>query len=856
MVASAENAKRSLGDRVLSGAAATSDAILNGFLTWASEAGYALYPAQEEAVLELAAHKHVILNTPTGSGKSLVALAMHYQGLCEGARSFYTSPIKALVSEKFFALCRDLGADKVGMLTGDASINPKAPVICCTAEILANMALREGRYLKVDYVIMDEFHYYADPDRGVAWQIPLLLLNDATFLLMSATLGDVAPIAQDLKRRTDKDVAWIRSRERPVPLDYRYVESQLFRTLTELGREGKLPVYLVSFTQREATEEAQNITSIDLTSKEDKQAVTAAIRGFRFDTPFGKEMRRFVRQGIGVHHAGLLPKYRLLVEQLSQRGLLKVISGTDTLGVGVNIPIRTVLFTKLCKYDGTKVRVLSVREFQQLAGRAGRRGFDTQGSVVAEAPEHIIENKIIAEKQAQNPNKKLVKKKPPEKGFVHYDIETFKRLIDSEPEPLRSQFDVNHGMLMAFLSRELVHGERHSGYRRLIALIAACHDSDAQKKRHRRKAAQLFRSLRTVGVLSLTRPEWDPRLYVEVKPTLQKEFSLHHALSLYLVETLAKLEPTSPTYALDVLSLVEAILENPQVVLERQEDKAKGDKIAELKAAGVPYDERIAELENVSYPRPNADFFYATFDAFREVHPWVAADNVRPKSIARDMVERYLSFNDYVREYGLMRSEGVLLRYLSDAYKTLVQSVPSVYRTDELLDALAYLRTVLGHVDTSLIKEWERLLEEGGEEPATEGEAPRFDIVHDRKALLSRLRAEAHVLVKALSMKNWEDAAAAVWQPPDETDPERWTEERFAQVLAPYFAEHSTLVFNHAARLSEHTLIKESGVRQFSVVQRLIDPAGDNAWAITANVDLSDGASTDGPLLRLTQIGT
>jgi superfamily II RNA helicase len=849
-----------LGELVFASGADDGEAILDRFLAWAKGAGLELYPAQEEAILELIAGKHVILNTPTGSGKSLVALAMHFKGLCQGRRSFYTSPIKALVSEKFFALCRELGADRVGMLTGDASINPKAPVICCTAEILANMALREGRYLAVDDVIMDEFHYYADPDRGMAWQVPLLLLNDAVFMLMSATLGDMTPLADDLKARTEREVAIVKSRDRPVPLDYEYRETQLFRTIQDLVAQGRSPIYLVNFTQRDAAEEAQNLTSVDITAKEEKQAIVAAIKGFRFDTPFGKEVKRFVRQGIGLHHAGLLPKYRLLVEQLSQRGLLKVISGTDTLGVGVNIPIRTVLFTKLCKYDGTKVRLLSVREFQQLGGRAGRRGFDTRGSVVCQAPEHIVDNKAIDAKIAGSPNKKLklVRKKPPEKGFVHYDAAVFKRLIESEPEPLRSQFEVTHGLLMNMLTRELKHGEPHAGFRRVVELIDACHESSAGKARLRRHAASLFRGLRSAGVVSLVRPEWDPRPYVQVKPDLQREFSLHQTLSLYLLDALPLVDLESPGHALSILSLVEAILENPRALLERQEDKLKGDKLLELKAAGVEYNERMAELEKVTYLQPNAEFIYATFDQFRASRPWVAQENVRPKSIARDMYESYASFNDYVREYGLQRSEGLLLRYVSETYKALLQIVPESYRTDEVLEILAYLRTLLAHVDTSLIEEWEAMLsaaEEG--ETVLPGKAPRPDISKDPKAFRARIRAEVHSLVKALAAKNFEDAAAAIWQPGSgDEEQAAWSEERLAQALAPFFAEHERVLFNERARFSEMTIVKPAGERRYTVVQRLADQKGEDLWAIEADIDLSDPAAADGPLLRLRRIGT
>src|SRR5262249_36699538 len=366
-------------------------------------------------------------------------------------------------------------------------------------------------------------------------------------------------------------------------------------------------------------------------------------------------------------HAGLLPKYRRLVERLAQRGQLKIISGTDTLGVGVNIPIRTVLFTKLCKFDGEKTAILTVRDFQQIAGRAGRKGFDDRGTVVAQAPEHVIENLRLEAKAGSDPAKrrKLVKKKPPDKGYVHWDAKTFDRLVTSPPEPLVSRFRVSHGMLLSVLSRG------RGGCRAMARLIRASHERRAQQRLLGRTAIQMFESLKAAGIVEVAS---DGDLVVNAD--LQEDFSLNHALSLYLLHAIELLDRESETYALDLLTLVESILENPDLVLMRQLDKLKTEKLAELKAAGVEYDERMAELEKLEYPKPNAGFIYDTFNAFAREHPWIQEDNIRPKSIARDMIEQFLSFAEYIKEYGLERGEGVLLRYLSDVYKTLVQSVP------------------------------------------------------------------------------------------------------------------------------------------------------------------------------------
>ena len=226
---------------------------------------------------------------------------------------------------------------------------------------------------------MDEFHFYADGQRGWAWQVPLLCLPQAQFLLMSATLGDVSRIAEDLTRRTGRETALVDDAQRPVPLTYAWSVEPLHELLEELTAEDRAPIYVVHFTQASAMERAQSLLSAKLCTREERDAIAEAIGAFRFTAGFGRTLSKLVRSGIGVHHAGMLPRYRRLVEQLAQTGLLKVICGTDTLGVGINVPIRTVVFTGLAKFDGTRHRLLKAREFHQIAGRAGRAGFDTSG---------------------------------------------------------------------------------------------------------------------------------------------------------------------------------------------------------------------------------------------------------------------------------------------------------------------------------------------------------------------------------------------------------------------------------------------------------------------------------------------
>jgi superfamily II RNA helicase len=824
------------------------DAVLDRFVAFVAGTGLSLYPHQEEAILHLLDEKHLVLATPTGSGKSLVATFLHFQAMAEGKRSFYTCPIKALVNEKFFDLCRLFGAENVGMMTGDAAVNRDAPIVCCTAEILMNLSVREADP-RADAVVMDEFHYYGDRDRGVAWQVPLLVLERTRFLLMSATLGDTRAIEAALREVTGREVAAIRGAQRPVPLEHEYRETPLHETIEELVSAAKAPIYLVNFTQRAAAEQAQNLMSANFSSKEEKARIAEALHGVRFESPYGKDLQRFLRHGIGIHHAGLLPKYRLLVEKLAQGGLLKVVSGTDTLGMGVNVPIRTVLFTQLCKFDGQKTAILSARDFHQISGRAGRKGFDERGFVVAQAPEHVIENKKLAEKAAAG--KKVVKKQPPQKGYVHWDRTTFERLREKEPEPLESRFEPTFGLLVNLLQSET--SRVGGGYGRLVELIGRSHGNDYVRSRHRRSAAQRFRTLRAAGLVEVRRVEGYRGAYVRPAPGLQRDFSLFHTLALYLLDTLPKLPPERETYALDVLSMVESILEHPDVILWKQLDRARGLAVAEMKAKGMEYDDRMAELEKVEYPKPNRDFVYATFNEFAAKHPWVGQENIRPKSIAREMVEKFMGFADYVREYELQRSEGLLLRYLSETYKTLVQTVPESYRNEELLDVIAFLRATVRGVDSSLVDEWERLRDPAFE-PAAKAD-PRAalgppPLWADPRAFAARLRNELHALLVALARKDWEAALAALAPGTD------WTAARLEAELAPYFAEHPRIDTTPAARRPHHTFVKETSPRRWEAVQRIVDEAGEVDWMIQCEVDLSVPHDPDRPIVALVRVGT
>jgi len=872
-----------LADRIPAGT--EPDQVADLFIDWTTEQDLELYEAQEEAILEILGGSHVILATPTGSGKSLVATAAHAAAMARGERSIYTAPIKALVSEKFFALARDFGPENVGMVTGDASVNQDAPIICATAEILAHQALREGAACPFGLVVADEFHFYGDPQRGWAWQVPLLELTNTQFLLMSATLGPTARFTEDLTRRTGRPAVTVAGSVRPVPLTFEYRDTPLHESIIELVDSDRAPIYIVHFTQKAASEKAQDLCSIDVLTKEEKAAVRQEVGGFRFDTPIGKDLKRFIGHGIGLHHAGMLPRYRLLIEKLAQKGLLKLICGTDTLGVGINVPIRTVLFTQLCKYDGISTRLLGNREFAQISGRAGRKGFDDEGHVWVQAPVHWIENlradaKVVADRGKK---KKLVKKKPPERGYSHWNEETFQKLVDGSPEPLTSSFDVNHQMVLNVLSRP------GDGGRDLRRLLVDNHEPRERQRRHIRKAIGVYRSLRAAGVIvELDEPDDEGRM-VAVGVDLQDRFALHQPLSLFALEVIPELadrpapqpddadepdtddEPAVSTdqtevdpevdpdaaareHALDVLSVIESVLENPGVVIAAQVHRLKGELVARLKMEGVEYEERMERLNEVEAPKPLREFLYGTFDVFRNHHPWVGDENVKPKSVARELYETGYDFRQYIEHHGLKRSEGVVLRYLSQAYKALVQNVPETSKTEALYDLEAWLGETVRQIDSSLLDEWEKLrnpddVPDGADGASTGSEPERPDVTRNARAFRVMVRNEVFRWVQLLSHRRLDDHETLA-EVPVMGDGRRSVDD-VTEAIAPYWEEHSVMPTDTHARGGGFFVLDDSGPDRWPVRQTIADPDGFHEWVLEGAVDLAASREEGRAVVRL-----
>ncbi|MCZ8381548.1 DUF3516 domain-containing protein [Mycobacterium sp. CPCC 205372] len=829
------SALRAMGD--------DADGLFASFAAWAEANGTTLYPAQEEALIELVSGANVVLATPTGSGKSLVATGAQYAALAAGRRTYYTAPIKALVSEKFFALCGVFGAVNVGMLTGDAAVNADAPIIACTAEVLANIALREGPDAAIGLVVMDEFHFYGDPDRGWAWQVPLLELPRAQFLLMSATLGDVTFLREDLSRRTGRPTALVAHAERPVPLFYSYATTPMHETIGDLLDTRQAPIYVVHFTQASALERAQALMSINVSTKEEKAAIRDLIGAFRFSSVFGATLSRLVRHGIGVHHAGMLPKYRRLVEQLAQAGLLKVICGTDTLGVGINVPIRTVVFSALSKYDGIRTRLLNAREFHQIAGRAGRAGYDTAGTVVVQAPEHEVENLKQFAKVADDPKKrrKLVRRKVPE-GMVPWSEKTMTRLVEAAPEQLTSNMRVSTAMILDVVDRP---GDPFDAMRRLLT------DNHEPRKRQLqliREAVGIARSLLQAGVVErLEAPEPDGRRY-RLTVDLPRDFALYQPLSTFALAAIDVLDAEAESYARDVVSVIEATLEDPRQILAAQLNKARGEAVAAMKAEGIEYDERIELLDDITYPRPLEELLQHTYEVYLQTNPWAADSPLSPKSVVREMWERGLSFREFVSTYKLTRSEGAVLRYLSDAVKALRSGVPASARTEEVTDIVEWLAELVRQVDSSLLDEWEQLTspDQPVDQPVAVPVRPR-PLTGNERAFTAMVRNALFRRVELFARRRWNELG--------ELDSgSGWHAERWAEAGREYFAEHADVGIGADARGPALLIIdRQPGV--WRVRQILDDPAGDRDWGIDVEVDLEASDEEGVPVIRLVDAG-
>ncbi|MGV9189572.1 DEAD/DEAH box helicase [Arcanobacterium canis] len=863
------------------------DAIAEAFEDWVVSTGKEMYPHQTEALFDIVSGDHVIVATPTGSGKSMIAMQALFAALATGRTAYYTAPLKALVSEKFFELITLFGAHNVGMVTGDSSINAGAPIVCATAEILANIALRDGDSADADVVVMDEFHFYGDPQRGWAWQVPLLEIHHAQYVLLSATLGDTSALEADLERRSGRPVSVVAGAQRPVPLHYTWSTEPISEVIKELVDTHMAPVYVVHFSQREAVAQAMTLQSVSIISKDAKEKIASALGAYKFSPGFGKTLSKLLRAGIGVHHAGLLPRYRRLVERLAQAGLLSVICGTDTLGVGINVPIRTVLITSLVKFDGSQMRQLQAREFHQIAGRAGRAGFDTMGFVVVQAPEHEIENARRLRKAGDDPIKikRVQKVKAPE--GLSWSQKTFERIIEAAPEKLSSQMRVNHAMILNLL-------QRPHPVEAIWALLTDNHQPPTPRNLLLRQALSILASLEQAGVIRhddrnwrRTHPGLNPLRFTRDVPD---DFALNSPLAPFALAALDLLDKNSDTYALDVVSVIESVQEDPRPLLYAQQKAAKGELIGKLKAEGLDYNERMALADEVTWPKPLASLLTPALEIYAQTNPWVLGHNLSPKSVVRAMVEEAMTFSELVSRYDLARSEGVILRYLTDTYRAMRQTLPNEARTEEVDEIIDWLGRLVRSIDSSLLDEWEALADGTvtpgeltllSDDNATDGEESAFGADADGNIALSKNRFALRKAVRKAMFSRVEAIDREDWDELGRLDGRHgWDADHWADCFDPYWDDYEYVGTDTVARGDAFFSVLEdpsyadlltAGMdesnasellethapgRLWLVTQTIDDGDGDSDWALWAYVDLDECDDTGTLVIHMIKVGT
>ncbi|HPV90866.1 MAG TPA: DUF3516 domain-containing protein, partial [Ornithinibacter sp.] len=599
------------------------------------------------------------------------------------------------------------------------------------------------------------------------------------------------------------------------------------------------------------------------------------------------------------------------------------------LGVGINVPIRTVLLTSLTKYDGRKQRVLRAREFHQIAGRAGRAGFDTVGYVVVQAPEHVVLNAKALAKAGDDAKKrrKVVHKKAPE-GTLTYTEATYERLVMAQPEPLTSKMRVSHAMVLNVLDQW--EGQQAA----LHTLLLDNHEEPARRDALVERAVQVLTSLLRAGVVEpddgssledwlpaeveattsdAVAPQPLPRLLPDVvadegdlgpigellaaaghlapapsAPVAQADetpqeaaeerplagkveqfirgegqcyaegpfqvaldlhdgFALNQPLSAFALATLEMFDPEAPGYALDVVSVIEATLDDPRPVLMAQRFEARGEAVGAMKAEGMEYEERMDALDDVTWPRPLAEELEGALRVYRQRHPWVDPRDLSPKSVVREMYERAMTFGEFIAHHKLFRAEGVVLRYLTDAYRALRSTVPTSARTEELDDIVEWLGEVVRHTDSSLLDEWEALANPG-DDPLTEVRTPTEGraLSANPRALRVMVRQSMFRRVELLSLRRYAALAAlggglsdAAWSAAHEA----------------YLDDYDDFGTGPQARGPALLRIDDSAAGVWLVEQILDDPEGDHDWRISAELDVAATDEAGELVLTVTGLG-
>ena len=702
-------------------------------------------------------------------------------------------------------------------------------------------------------------------------------------------------IGETLTRTTRRDLELIADAPRPVPLSYEYVKTALEGTVELALRQGDSPLYIVHFSQDAALQSARALASYGVASKEQREAIKEAIKGGRFTTAFGKTLKHLISSGVGLHHAGMLPRYRLLVEKLAQQGLLPVICGTDTLGVGINVPIHTVLLTGLTKFDGRKQRRLRSREFHQIAGRAGRSWLRHRGRRNRGGPGvRDREPQGGAQGHGRPQKDEEAQEEAPARGLCHLErghLHAFDRQRARNPQaaPAHHPF---HGAGGGRARRRRMDA-RARAHRRLAANARG-------KAKLKARAAEIFATLIDAGVvvreaegadasdtaqtkttpftapaegasvISLTEDpadldgqreadgQTDDAVPVQAHPLdgpasyyltvdLPEDFALDQPLSPFLLAALELLDPECPSYTLDLISMVEATLEDPKQILRAQERRARDAAMNAMKAEGVDFEERLDRLQDITYPKPLEELLDVAFAKYCAQVPWANDYELSPKSVLRDMLETGCDFKSYIAQYKIARCEGILLRYLTEAYRSLDRTVPVERRTEELDDIVSWLGLVVRSVDSSLVDEWASAGTAPGAAPLKRADV----VVQDRRGMTLMVRNALFQRVRLAA----QDKAAELGALDEEWG---YGEFRWNRVLDAFYRTHDELLVDADARSSAFLTIDDGDEltdHVWHVHQVFHDSEGDHDFGIMADVDLDATQDGDGIVFKSYRVG-
>ncbi|MGH7173332.1 MAG: DEAD/DEAH box helicase [Gemmataceae bacterium] len=691
---------------------------------------YAPYPVQEDALLAwFTAEQGVLVCAPTGTGKTLIAQAALFEALHSGTVAYYTTPLIALTEQKFqemqaSAVRWGFQADDVGLVTGNRRVNPNARILVVVAEILLNRLLHAHRepdlpddvplgaeafdFTCVSAVVMDEFHNFADPQRGIVWELALALLPaHIRLLLLSATVGNAREFLTWLERCHQRKLELVEGKERKVPLTFRWVPDEflgdhLVHMAKGEGENRTTPALVFCFNRDECWSVAEMLKGLDLFAPGTRGRLNDEVDKLDWTKGVGPKLKQMLRRAVGVHHAGLLPKYRRVVEGLFEKKLLSVAVCTETLAAGINLPARSVVLTSLVKGPYGKEKLIDASTAHQIFGRAGRPQFDDRGFVFALAHEDDVRILRWKEKYDAIPEntrdpgllkaKKALKKKKPSRrdNAAYWSESQFQQLQGAPPGKLYSKGPMPWRLLayLLKLSPEVA---------RVRTVLRKRLMDEARIKSSEKALDRMLLTLADRGFIALDPPLPQPEADASGSPSaagspleMPPDYQIVRAVPMPPLDTLLVFRSVHPLYGaflIDQLGIadrneriqaLESVLEMPRPLLRyvrvpRPDQLPPGPLAIDrldpelirrgLILAPVPKSEDDAEDEEEEEERPPnlAEKLQLLFEA---THPSVSDVSTQAVWAAGELLRCNGNFNLYVQTRDLVKQEGIVFRHL------------------------------------------------------------------------------------------------------------------------------------------------------------------------------------------------